>query len=605
MKIRIIGIVTFLIIGQLHMVGQNQFSSCVEPVDSIVKHFQVIRQSGDNFPITDLESEKIGFLINDNAEEWNNYILRYNDVPIYKAHNLDIIEQVESDFIEHLIVVADSLYNRNQLLELQKVTKLSLLLFGDSLCESLKAHARVATNALYCYKNCSLSRDLSIQYVFRGFDLKEGGVSWNKSNRLNYLPAEFHGLNGPNIKHKVDSIAQKATEEGAFPGCRILVAYKGTVIFNESYGFHTFNKRVKVQQHDVYDLASVTKISGPLPLIMKACDENLMDLDAAFYTYWPDWKKRLFHRSNKEEMTLREVLAHQARLTPYINYYPWLLNDGHLNDKYFQLHASDKYALKIDDNLYLSTAFKKKVYKAIRKSPLLDEAKYKYSGLSYMIYPQLLSELYQNEFESLLYKNFFTPLGASSLVYNPMDKMEDNRIVPTEYDGNFRKKQIKGVVHDEAAAVMGGVSGNAGLFSSADDLAKLMQMYLNRGSYAGKEYISEEVIDEFSKVQYPDNENRRGAGFDKPLFGNDTLSIKESYPAPGVSSKSFGHSGFTGTFVWVDPEYELVYIFLSNRVYPSRNNRLIYQMNVRPSIQQIFYDAIKEKESTSLLVNPD
>ena len=296
-------------------------------------------------------------------------------------------------------------------------------------------------------------------------------------------------------------------------------------------------------------------------------------------------------------MTLREVLAHQARLTPYINYYPWLLDDGRLKDKYFHLSPSDKYSLKIDNNLYLSASFKKKVYKAIRKSPLLDEKKYKYSGLSYMIYPQLLSDLFLANYETLLYTEFYNPLGSSSMCYNPLGKVNHNRIVPTENDTNFRNKQIKGLVHDEAAAVMGGISGNAGLFSSADDLAKLMQMYLNKGSYAGRQYISETVFDEFTRVQYADNGNRRGAGFDKPLFGNDTLSIKESYPAPGVSPESFGHSGFTGTFVWVDPQYQLVYIFLSNRVYPTRNNRLIYQMNVRPSIQQIFYDAIKEKET--------
>ena len=252
--------------------------------------------------------------------------------------------------------------------------------------------------------------------------------------------------------------------------------------------------------------------------------------------------------------------------------------------------------MPIDRHLYLSTEFKKEIYKAIRRSPLLDEAKYKYSGLSYIIYPQLLSDLFNDEYETILYRNFYERLGASSLCYRPLDKIETDRIVPTEYDSLYRKHQIKGWVHDEAAAVMGGVSGNAGLFASADDLAKLMQMYLQKGSYAGIRYISEETFNEFTKVQYPDNDNRRGAGFDKPLFGNDTLSIADSYPAPGVSDLSFGHSGFTGTFVWVDPAYDLIYIFLSNRVYPTRDNPLIYRMNVRPSIQQVFYEEVKKSE---------
>ncbi|WP_430813653.1 serine hydrolase domain-containing protein [Carboxylicivirga sp. RSCT41] len=605
MKLKLSGLICLLIVFHVLSVGQNEFKYTCVDIESVLKDFKVVKESGGNFQIDNVNNEKLAFMVSENKREWRDYILRYIEIPAYAWSEPNLKHDLTNDSIEHLIVVVDSLTNKGQLLELMDSVKVSLLMFGDTLKNDVAAYTDRAENALFFSQNNPLSRDLSIQYIFKGFNLKDGHVYWNKENRLNYLPPEVHGLNACKIKYKVDSIAQHAIEAGAFPGCRILVAYKGTVVFNESYGFHTYDKRTQVRQHDVYDLASVTKISGPLPLIMKACDEKRMDLDMPFYQYWPDWKSRLFHRSNKEQMTLREVLAHQAGLTPYINYYPWLLDEGHLKNKYFQLYPSGNYDLKIDNNLYLSTDFKKRVYKAIRKSPLLNERKYKYSGLSYMIYPQLLSDLYSEDYESLLYDEFFRPLGASSLCYNPLDKIKHSRIIPTEIDSNFRKQQIKGLVHDEAAAVMGGVSGNAGLFSSADDLAKLMQMYLNKGSYAGHQYISESVFDEFTKVQYPDNENRRGAGFDKPLFGNDTLSIKVSYPAPAVSPESFGHSGFTGTFVWVDPTYQLVYIFLSNRVYPSRNNRLIYQMNVRPGIQQIFYDAIKEKGLTSLQVNPD
>ncbi|MBK3516790.1 serine hydrolase domain-containing protein [Carboxylicivirga marina] len=587
-----------VVYGNLNVQAQSSYIDSSISTDSLnqtISQIEIIKQSGNNFPITDLESEKVGFLVPSDFREWERLVYRYINAPIYNSKDQRYPELIEKDSIEHLVIVLDSMSGFS-VDDYESEIKISLLVYTDSINKELMQAIDAAENVLHCKKNSSIARDLSVQFLFNAIQRQNNELYFDKSNRLNYLPARTIGLNDADLKMKVDSVVHQAILAGAFPGCRVLVAIKGTVIFNEAYGYHTYHKRKLVRQHDVYDLASVTKISGPLPLIMKACDEGLMELDKPFHIYWPDWDRRLFHRSNKDGMSLRQVLAHQARLTPYINYYPLLKKNDELNSKYFHINSSEKYSLKIDHNLYLSASFKKEVYKLIRKSPLLDDAKYKYSGLSYMIYPELLSELFHEDFEQHLYQDFFKPLGASSLCYNPLGKLETSRIVPTEYDVHFRNKQIRGLVHDEAAAVMGGISGNAGLFSSADDLAKLMQMYLQKGEYAGKRYISVNTLDEFTKVQYPDNENRRGAGFDKPLFGNDTLSIKDSYPAPAVSSSSFGHSGFTGTFVWVDPEYDLVYIFLSNRVYPRRDNRLIYQMNVRPSIQQIFYDAIKERD---------
>lgn len=576
------------------------------PVDTVaieqqlletLKTFSYLKQSGENFPIEDLLANKVAFLVPDRQKEWETNIYRYQQIPVYTQQDSAFLKKVADDRIEHLIVVTTgddlSIINKWQ----DDRVKVSVLNFSDSLtlCAS---QLEKADNALYCSSDTPMHRDLAVQLVFRALELPhleatELNLS-DKQLRLRYLPSEVLGLNSHSIKSQVDSVIIEAIQAKAFPGCQVLVAVKGVIIFNEAYGYHTYDKRVRVEQHDVYDLASVTKISGPLPLIMKACDERMMNLDEPFCHYWADWNSRLFHPSNKENMTVREVLAHQARLTPYVNYYPMLLKNGQYNRKYFNINKSDKYALPIDRHLYLSTSFKKQVYKAIRKSPLLDAAKYTYSGLSFMIYPDLISQLYKANYEKLLYSSFFEPLGASSLRYQPLGCIDESRIVPTEYDSNFRKQQIKGLVHDEAAAVMGGISGNAGLFASADDLAKLMQLYLQNGAYGGVQYISQQTMDEFTKVQFKDNGNRRGVGFDKPLFGNDTLSIQDSYPAPGVSASSYGHSGFTGTFVWIDPEYELVYIFLSNRVYPTRDNPLIYQMNIRPRIQQIFYDALNK-----------
>ena len=467
--------------------------------------------------------------------------------------------------------------------------------------EAAKADALIVT-----YQNNSTVRDVASQLVFGGIGatgrlpvsvkglFNEGdGIDVEPLGRLSYTYPEATGLNSENIVPKVDSIMNRAIEAGAFPGGCVLVAKDSKVIFHKAYGWHTYNKDQKTGKDDIFDLASVTKISGPLPLLMQAYQKGMIDVDDPMSKYWKDWRKRLFHRSNKSDLTFREILAHQAGLKPYINYYPQTLKNGEFNEKMYRINEDDKHNLHIARNLWLEDKFKKKVYKEIRKSPLLPEKKYKYSGLSYMIYPQMLSELYNAGYTDELYRDFFEPLGATTTRYTPLEYFSRFRILPTKRDSNYRKELVWGYVHDEAAAVMGGISGNAGLFSNANDLAKLMQMYLNGGSYGGKRYISKDVLDEFTKVQFPENDNRRGMGFDKPLFNNSSYTLENSYPAPGVSQESFGHSGFTGIFVWMDPEYDLLYIFMSNRVHPTRENKLIYKLNVRPSVHQVFYDEIK------------
>ena len=229
------------------------------------------------------------------------------------------------------------------------------------------------------------------------------------------------------------------------------------------------------------------------------------------------------------------------------------------------------------------------MYREIDKSTVSAERKYNYSGLSFLIFPELVEQLSGSDFEGYLQHHFYIPLGATTMGFRPKIRRFKNNIVPTEVDTFFRKTLTQGWVHDENASLLGGVSGNAGLFATAPDLAKIMQMYMQYGTYGGKRYFSEATVKEFTRVQYPKNDNRRGLGFDKPSLGNADLPLSEAYPAPEVSPESFGHSGFTGTFVWADPTHELVYIFLSNRVYPTREQRNIYDLNIRPAVQQVFY----------------
>jgi len=405
---------------------------------------------------------------------------------------------------------------------------------------------------------------------------------------LSYATPEVVGLDSKFIQAKVDSIMILGIREKAFPGAQLLVAKNNKIIFHQAYGFHTYDSIQKVALDDIYDLASVTKITGPLPALMKLYDDQKLDLDVPFSTYWKPWK----HRKDKKDITLRELLTHQSGLQPYIVFLNEVLKKGKLKGRFARTKSNKRFSKQAYFNIYINKRFKNKVFREISKSKVSSEKIYKYSGLASLIYPQLIENITGESYLDYLQKHFYQPLGCNTLGYLPMSKGFKNNIVPTEKDTLFRKDLTKGWVHDENAALLGGISGNAGLFGTANDLAIIIQMYLQKGIYDGKRYIKESTLNEFTKIQFPDNNNRRGLGFDKPLINNQELSITKAYPAPEVSAESFGHSGFTGTFVWADPKNEMIFIFLSNRVYPTRAHRNIYNLNIRPALQQVFYNAL-------------
>ncbi|MGX1928203.1 serine hydrolase domain-containing protein [Flagellimonas sp. 2504JD4-2] len=399
-------------------------------------------------------------------------------------------------------------------------------------------------------------------------------------------PSEM-GMDETYINHQVDSIMTSGIQEQAFPGAQVLVAKNNKVIFHKAYGYHTYDSVQAVQLDDIYDLASVTKITGPLPALMKLVDEKKLDLDAPFSNYWKSWAKR----KHKKSLTLREILSHQAGLVPYIIFLEKVMRNGKIKKRFVKNKPSNKFQKQVYEGLYVKNRFHRKMYRIINRSEVSPEKKYRYSGLTFLIFPELITQLTGKDYETYLSETFYQPLGCKTLGFTPSKKDFPNQIVPTELDTLFRKTVVKGWVHDENASLLGGVSGNAGLFATAEDMAKIMLFYQNYGSVDGHQIISIETVKAFTKIQYPENENRRGLGFDKPLIGNDTLALSDAYPAPLASPSSFGHAGFTGTFVWADPENQLVFIFLSNRVYPSRDHRKLYQLNMRTALQQVFYSA--------------
>ena len=436
------------------------------------------------------------------------------------------------------------------------------------------------SGVIHIERNTAETRKYVAQLIFGGvgasgklaeksgpFEIGEG-LELQGGFRIRYGNLTGEGYNDAKIHAKVDSIMDLGIANEAFPGAQLLIIKNRNVIFHETYGYHTYQKRQPVGKNDLYDLASVTKITAALPVLMQFVDNGKIELDKPFSNYWKPWSRK----KDKRDLTVREILAHQAGLIPYIVFAARVMKKGTFKKRFVNFEKSRKHTVEVYKNMYLNKRFKNKMFRIINRSKVSDIKKYKYSGLFFLLVPELTHHLSNIGYETYLKENIYRPLGAYSVGFNPHTYYPEKNIVPTEYDSFFRKDSIRAWVHDENAALMGGISGNAGLFATANDLAKLMQMYLQMGSYGGHRFISDATMKEFTKVQYPENDNKRGLGFDKPLLNNDKLSLELASPAPEVSEDSFGHGGFTGTYVWADPSNNLVYIFLSNRVYPSRKN---------------------------------
>ncbi len=420
---------------------------------------------------------------------------------------------------------------------------------------------------------------------FSEFSLSQADKNTINFPVLHYQSAISLGLDSFYICSKIDSIVERGIKEHAFPGCQILAAKDGAIFFDKVYGYHTYDSIDLVKKTDLYDWASVTKITGTLPAIMKLYDEGKLNLDTPFCVYWKPFK-----HSNKKNITLREILSHQAGLIPWIPYWRIALNrKAKMKRSIIRSDSSERFCLKVADSIYLNKNFTRRVYKKIKRSQVYRNKKYKYSGLAFFIFPKIIENITGEKYEEYIKSRFFRPLGANTVTYNPTLFFDKSRIMPTELDSYFRHQLIHGYVHDEGAAMMGGVSGNAGLFGTAIDLAKIMQMYLNGGAYGDKRFISNSVLKHFACCQFPENENRRGLGFDKPLLKDK----EEGYTAIDASDKSFGHSGYTGTFTWADPETGILLVILSNRVYPTRDNVELFNLDIRKSIHQVIYDALK------------
>jgi beta-N-acetylhexosaminidase len=420
------------------------------------------------------------------------------------------------------------------------------------------------------------------------------GIATPGNLRLQYGLPENAGLSSESLYRKIDSIANIGLKAKAYPGCEIMVARKGIVVFHKTFGYHTYDERIPVRKDDLFDLASVTKVSSTLAGLMLLNSEGKFSVEKKLGDYLPDFRK-----TNKGDLLMKDLLTHQAGLKDWIPFWKETVRaDSSLKRSIFRHEYSEKYPLKVANDLYIKKNYRKKIFNEIKKSPL-GEKKYVYSDLTFIISTGIIDNLTGEKWYNFVTNNIYHKLGAYDICFNPYLKYPLYRIVPTEYDSLFRRQLLHGTVHDEGAAMLGGISGHAGLFATANDLMKLMELYRRKGEYGGEQIINRDILEEYTRVQFPENNNRRGLGFDKPLLNNDKLGPADAYPAKSASPESFGHSGYTGTFVWIDPIDEITFVFFSNRVYPTRNNNLLSDLNIRPYILQAIYDSIIDLRHTT------
>ena len=405
------------------------------------------------------------------------------------------------------------------------------------------------------------------------------GYNFSDNGRLGFDYPQNLGFN-PDKLSDIDSIAKIALEEKMTPGMQILIARKGKVIYNKNFGYHTYDQKIPVKENDVYDLASVTKILATLPILMTLEEENKINLDTKLVEILPE-----LANTNKANISIKDMLTHYARLESWIPFYLNTLEDS---EKYYREKSSVDFNIKITDDMYLRSDFKDSIHNTITDSELRDELEYKYSDLPYYFLKEYIERETESTLDEVVYEYFYKSMGIQNLKFFPLKHFDKNTIVPTEKDEIWRKTLLQGTVHDQGAAMLGGVGGHAGLFGNATDVAKFMQMYLNGGYYGDKRYFSQTTIDKFNTCYYCDNEVRRGVGFDKP-------QLDEIGPTCGcLSMTSFGHSGFTGTYAWADPDKEIVYVFLSNRIHPDASNKKLIEEDIRTKIQGIIYQALEE-----------
>ena len=579
------------------------YEKAIENALTVLKNDRLI------IPIRKIEKTKIAYVHmgDDTGTYFLNHLNKYAQVDWIKANSITEYKEKLKEY--DLTIIGFHKSNANpwkeykfsdheltKLYEISRTNKVILDVFTRPYAiNDIQSFSNI-NGILLSYQNSKISQELSAQLIFGSITAK-GSLPVSIGNqfpvnttnftrfqkRLQYGTPESVGVNSTKLKN-IDSLVNYGIKENMMPGAQVLVARKGKIIYNKAFGYHTQEKINKVSENDIYDLASLTKILATLPMVMKLVDDSTISLDTKISELLPE-----YFATNKENITVKEMLSHYARIKSWIPFYLETLDSLKLPDKkYYSKSKSNDFEIQVANDLYVRNDMKDSIYLKIKESELYNKLRYKYSDLPFYILKEFLERHHNKQFKDLVQNELYQSIGANHTTFLPLEKFTLDMIPPTEIDQYFRMQKIHGFVHDQGAALLGGVSGHAGLFSNANDIAKIMQMYLWNGSYGNYQYIKSETIDLFNSCNFCDVDVRRGVGFDKP-------QLDDIGPTCGcISMNSFGHSGFTGTFTWADPDEEIIYVFLSNRTYPSADNKSIIENNLRSDIQGLIYESIED-----------
>jgi CubicO group peptidase (beta-lactamase class C family) len=574
--------------------GQNGAGTdYVKEEQKVLKSLVLLNNEKFTVPIRNLETQRIAHVYfgDKYALQFDSLLNKYNKVTAFKGSsykpNFNKLTDDLKLFNTVIIEVNDGDLDNPLILNFIKATqpiKEVVVAYNGKEQGIIKLND-ITSPVVWAKETSEVAAEITAQAVFGGVAIankldanhsvryRKGMGFTTEKTRLQYTTPESAGINSDNLKD-IDALAKEAITQRGTPGLVVLVAKDGKVIFNKAYGSHTYDKTMPDRIDDIFDLASMTKISATTMETMQLVDQGKLNIESTIGDYLPITKS-----TNKADIKVRELLEHQAGLIADIPTVEAVAPNDHSVD------SSAAYPTKVIQGYYLrKDYFKDVMWPKMLNSPLRTRGQYVYSDLS-MVFMQQIDETLTAMPENVyVQKNLYDPLGMQTAGFLPLYRFPVNRIPPTENDPKYRKALLDGYVHDPTAALMGGVAGHAGLFATANDVAILFEMMRNRGTYGGVQYIKPETVDQFTARQ--SNVSRRGLGFDRwdPMASNH-------YPSQYASSDTYGHTGFTGTCVWVDPKAGLVYVLLSNRVYPDVSSRF-NSLSIRPRIQDVIYQAI-------------
>ncbi|WP_345950505.1 serine hydrolase [Mucilaginibacter sp. PAMB04274] len=561
--------------------------------EKLAEQFTVLLNNEQNLvPLQDLDKSTIASVRFNHANDaiFDSLLNKYTKVKSFNALSYLTIGKLTDDLKLYntvLLQITDVDLSNAQLLNFitmnDKLKKLVVVYWGSG--AALSKLDPVTTPVIWCSRVTPVAAAYAAQAVFGGVAVTHkleksvsakytaGSGFLTAKTRLQYTVPEAAGMKAENLL-AIDNIAREAIGDQATPGFVVLAAKDGKVIFNKAYGSHTYDKTQPDKITDIFDIASVTKISATTMEVMKLVEQGKLSLDSTVGSYLA-----LAKPTNKNNIRVRELMLHQAGLISYIPFYERIKATDHSSD------SSAAYPTKVADGYYMrKDYFKDVMWPQMLNSSLRTRGQYVYSDLSMYFMKEIVETVTATPLNVYVQDNFYNPLGMQTAGFLPRNRFSRDQIIPTENDTYFRRTLLTGYVHDQGAAMVGGVSGHAGLFASANDLAILYQMVLNGGTYGGIQYFKPETVKQFTTRQ--SNVSRRGLGFD--MWDPE---VSKHYPSAMASPQTYGHTGYTGTCIWVDPKTNLVYIFLSNRVYP-KDSQLLVSRRIRPRIQDVFYEAI-------------